>query len=316
MEEAVLLITDTYKKTVNGISVFSDFFIKDFLTPRGLKIIVLEASTEAFYCIGFDETHLPSLSISYIYVNANFSRSDMLIREIHSRKKSFNFSISYNYKRVLISHGWPRIKFRFNYYGLYYWLKNIYRAEDLKRLLFYDEVIFISEASDAFRHKDYLYCMLKNIRTTFYDFSSKFISESKNENSLRLNEESLIHTNYILLIANFEKIKNLWWVLLYNLKSRFVGKNSIKKFVILVKPKKSVSYSFFRFLAKNSSIDIVNDQDKKASLLKDCRYLFITSYSEYNPIVALEAVAHNKKIVSLYKIEALVSKDYYHYLIE
>jgi glycosyltransferase involved in cell wall biosynthesis len=88
----------------------------------------------------------------------------------------------------------------------------------------------------------------------------------------------------------------------------------MKRFVLLVEPVNSVSYSLFKKLSTKLRTELVHDQEKKIALLYGAEYLFIPSYSEYNPIVALEAKACNKKVVSLYKITAIEQADYYHSL--
>jgi hypothetical protein len=315
MEKVALLITDSFRNTVNGISVFSNFFIEDVLMPGFNKVVVIEGSTGNIFYVGIEDYQKSTIVIDSIYVNANFSKSDLHIRSdnFFNHLTKLGISAVPDPKKILISHGWNRIQLRYSYYWLYYYIKNFFRSKDLKRLNFYNEVIFISTAKDNFRHTDYLYCLSKNIKTSFYDFTNHFIDRTKNQKAPVVKPHIIEH-NYILLIANFEKIKNLWWIISYNIRKRARSKNEMKKFVVLVKPTPGIGYSIFRFCAKYLSIQIVNNQEYKLPLLMNCDYLFIPSYSEYNPVVGLEAMVYNKKVVSLYKIQAMVDNNYYHYL--
>ena len=68
--------------------------------------------------------------------------------------------------------------------------------------------------------------------------------------------------------------------------------------------------SFFLIFLYN----VVHDNSKKFSLIKHSDLLFIPSMTEYLPLVSIEAMAFNKKIVSLYKIPSLIKYDNYKFL--
>jgi glycosyltransferase involved in cell wall biosynthesis len=315
MKESVLLLTDSYKVGVNGISVFTHFFIEDVLAKHFKSVMVYEASTKKLFKVNEDAAGAGL--ITDIYVNANFSVADFFIRSNNFEEwcASKNIRLSPIYKKIMVSHGWTKTKVRSNYYSIYYNLKYFFRASDLERLHFYDELLFISKAKDSFRHADYLYCLEQNIPVSYYDFSAAFIDNLKWNKAApgTLNRRENIN-EYIIVIANFEKVKNLWWLLRYNL-GRVLKRRKMKNFLVLVPARQSISFKLFRFLSPVFSTKIVHDQDRKFSLLSESAYMFIPSFTEYHPIVALEAAACNKPVVSLYRIPALQERRLYHHLV-
>lgn len=309
-ERAALLVTDSYKSTVNGISVFSLFFADGVLVKQFATVIVFETGTGKIYPV---VTASQDAQVTDIYVNAHFSASDSFARSAGFRKKlrDAGIALAGNPKRVLISHGWASIPFRLNYYSIYYALKNLSRSKDLKRVTFYDEVIFISDAKDNYRHSDYGFCLEQNIPVSHYDFSSEFI-EAQRKTCIGLKNEG--YGRFVLVIANFEMIKNLWWLIIYNMKRAYLRRRKFKPFIVLVNPQGGMLYKIFAALAKRAGIRLVHSQESKMSLLGGANYLFIPSFSEYNPVVALEAAACEKQVVSLYPITALKKRRYYHSL--
>jgi glycosyltransferase involved in cell wall biosynthesis len=311
---AVVLFTDSFNHSVNGISVFSHFFVADELLHWFEQVVVFETSTRQLFRIKTGDAPLP---VTHIYVNANFSQSDFLVRGGEWKQPLIAAGLSINeaVKKTMISHGWPRIRFRYTYYNLYYRLRYSGRAKDLARLRFYDEVLFISKAKDNCRHLDYVYATGQGLPVSFYDFSARFIAKKSAHVKATAAAPTVERAPYILVVSNFQQVKNLWWLLLYNAR-RKLSRRRMKPFVLLVEPVNSPGYSLFKKLSKRFSTELVHDQEAKMALLQQASFLFIPSYSEYNPIVALEARACNKKVVSLYKVTALEHTDYYHSLNE
>jgi glycosyltransferase involved in cell wall biosynthesis len=89
----------------------------------------------------------------------------------------------------------------------------------------------------------------------------------------------------------------------------------MKNFVVLVPARRGLNFKLFCFLSSVLSTKIVHEQDRKFGLLSESDYMFIPSFTEYNPIVALEASACNKPVVSLYLIPALQKERSYHHLV-
>lgn len=310
-DKSALLITDSYNNYVNGISVFSKFFIQDYLSGKYSNVLVLEVSTMTVFQFKMENSS-EEIRIDDVFVNANFSASDYLVRnkDFISTCIEQGIKISPGFKKILISHGWPSIRFRLNYYGLYYAVRNFMRSRNLDRLRFYDDLIFISKVSDPHRHCDHTYAVEQSMTRTYYDFSSRFLDSPK---SASINNETGF-SGRILVIANFEHVKNLWWVLRCSYKRQRAGRQH--QFTILMKERKGLMYKLFEKIAIKNGVVLVFNQEKKNNLLKSCSYLFIPSYSEYNPIVAIEAASFGKNVVSLFRIEALVGRKGYHYLTE
>jgi len=306
-----LFVTDSYKNSVHGISVFSFFYVEHYLLKHYESVLVYETATGKVFAEGNKER--TETNIEHIYINAWYSRSECLAQNGHLKEilRSQGILIQPTARFYLISHGWPLIKFRCNYYSIYSYLKS-FRLQDVsKRLLFFDELILLSTDTDEYRHKDFACALKMNMPYFFYDFSSEFVEHFKNNKANELD----VNKDYVLVIANFEHIKNLWWLIVYNIKRKIRRKEN-KKFVLLTKPKKSILFSLFKRLATYLSIEIQYNQSDKVSLLNNCQYLFIPSYSEYNPIVALEAIALEKNVLSLFKIIALTRQRHYRYLSE
>jgi hypothetical protein len=309
---SALFITDSFKNAVHGISVFANFFVEDVLKAKYDTIAVLEYSTQKVVFIS-TSTFFKG-AFSNLYVNANYSQSDIFVHSIRFPQilSNLGLSLSVDVKKYLISHGWPKIKFRWNYYAIYYCIKNFKREKNLDRLKIYDELIFISIAIDQYRHKDLDWASKNDISYHHYNFNTQFISYCKQ--SLMKIEKSG-GSDQIMIIANYERVKNIWWMAIYNLKRKLRNK-APKHFILFIQPRKGFSFRFFKFLAKSSFIQIVENQSTKFELLSNAKYLFIPSFTEYNPIVALEAAVCNKKVVSLYKITALAGNDNYHYILK
>lgn len=312
MPNAALLVTDSYKHSVNGIAIFSSFFIEDVLLPGYETVLVFETATRSVFLIKAATESVPVVFVDDIFVNAYYSSADLLVRSdtFVELLRDKGVSLSPGVKKIMISHGWPKIQPRFNSYCLYYWLRGVMRKQNITGISFYDELKMISLAEDAFRHLDFRHARLHGMKYSYYDFSKAFINDLKKKH----NPDNLCFSgDYVLVIANFEKIKNLWFLVKAALKRKLRNKNVIKT-VLLVKSRQTIEYRFFSFCAQKLSISIVSEQQMKYKLLKNCRYLLIPSFSEYNPIVSLEAKAFNKPVVSVFKILALSEMPGYHFL--
>jgi len=304
--KAALLITDSYKASVNGIAMFSQFFVADVLMPTYEAVTVLEVSNMSVHTVVDKEV---GVVFDHVYVNANFSASDSLMRSANALHTlhSIGINLSDGFVKTMISHGWAKIRFRFNWYGFYYRLKFQLKGADLQRLFFYDRMLFISRQSDAYRHADYQFCVNHHIPIDYYDFPARYV-QSMHANA------ATVQQSFILVIANFEPVKNLWWLVRYNLYRTYIQRKPAKSFVLLIKPRLSVYYKLFTQIAAVAGVLIVTDQSQKNALLSVCRYLFIPSHTEYTPLVAFEAFGYHKSVISLYSITGLSDFKPYRYL--
>jgi len=311
VSRGVIFVTDTYKRTVNGIAVFSEFYINDVLMHKYDTILVLEAVTQDFFQIKTSSNN--PIVFDTVIVNAHFSGADKLVRKLNQFRalvEANGYVLENSFKKIIISHGWVAVKFRLQFYPIYYTLKNIIRVGQLQRLKYYDEVCFISGSSDAYRHSDFTYVKANKLKYELYDFIKAYLVRHQADVKQPLGNQG---NGFVFTIANFEPVKNIWWLVRYAIQRKVTGSKP-KNIILLTQQKTSINYLLFAFLANKLNIAICNDQHKKNELLSTCDYFFIPSYSEYTPLVALEAFKYNKQVVSLYKITALSPLPKYHYL--
>ena len=301
----VLFITDNIT-SLNGMSVFSNYF-NDWLHKKfDDNIFVFEVQSNQFIA---SKTIDNNKIIKHIYVNGHFSKSDILIRnkQLATIISNQNLKICDECRITIISHGWQKVKYRFNIYNIAYNLKNLIKTLNINSILkHYNSIIFISNKCDDYRHYDYKWSIKNNFSFELIDFSKEiFVDNSTTKNS------SL--KNYILVISNFDSVKNLF--LLFKLNCFYkLKKKKKKKFVLLsTKPKSFSSKIIFKLLVF-SKVNIIFDQTQKNSLIANCNYLFIPSHTEYLPIVALEAFSMNKSVLSFYYIIGLSEFKKYYFL--
>jgi|688.fasta_scaffold238261_2 hypothetical protein len=301
----VLFISDNIS-TLNGMSIFSNYFINWLKINFDNNICVLEAQKNQI--ISIKQINDDNI-IDKIFVNGHFSESDFLIRNRQLTKivSDQNFLISEECSFTIISHGWQKVKNRFNFYSVLYNLKNISKTKNIDSISkFYNSIIFISNKSDQFRHFDFNWCVKNNFSFDYIDFSKEICLTKTTENNIT-------QKNYILIISNFDTVKNLLLLFRINLTNFFIRKKP-KNFVLLSTYPKSFRGKIIYQLLIFSKINVVLDQTQKINLISNCNYLFIPSYTEYLPIVAFEAFSMKKKVLSYYYIIGLSEKDDYHFI--
>jgi hypothetical protein len=301
----VLFITDSIS-SLNGMSIFSNHFNNWLCRKYNENIIVFEVESNKFNIIkevNNDKT------INEIFVNGHFSKSDRLFRNKHIETivSSHDYYINSVCITSIISHGWQKVKNRFSIYNVAYNLKNLIRTLNINSISkHYNSIIFISNKCDDYRHYDYKWSIKNNFRFELVDFTKEMFvgNPTTKKSSLK---------NYILVISNFDSVKNLF--LLFKLNCSYKLKKKKKKnFVLLsTKPKTFSGKIIFKLLVF-SKVNIIFDQTQKNSLITNCNYLFIPSHTEYLPIVALEAFSMNKSVLSFYYIIGLSEFKKYHFL--
>lgn len=301
----ILFITDSIS-TINGMSIFSNYFI-DWLEKKiDNNICLLEAQTNQIKSIKkVNEEKI----IVKIFVNGHFSESDLIIRngQLNKILSDNKLLISKECSFTIISHGWQKVKTRFNFYSVLYNLKNINKTKNINSISkFYNSIIFISTKLDHFRHFDFKWSVENNFNFDFIDFSKEIYLTKTSENNFSLK-------NYILIISNFDTVKNLSLLFRINI-TYFLLRKKPKKFVLLSTYPKTFRGKVIYQLLIFSKIKVVFDQTQKISLISNCNYLFIPSYTEYLPIVAFEAFSLKKKVLSYYYIIGLSEKDEYHFI--
>lgn len=299
----VLFVTDNII-SLNGMSVFSNYFISWLHEKFDDNIFVYEAHSNQFIS---SKTIDSNKIIKHIYVNGHFSKSDKLIRnkEFVTIISNQNFKVCDECRITIISHGWYKVKFRLSLYNIIYNLKNTIKTLNINSISkYYNSIIFISNKCDNYRHYDFKWSLKSNFRYEYIDFT-KQISVN---NSV---SKSSILKNYILIISNFDIVKNLFLLFKLNFYSKIKGKK-INNFVLLTTNPKSFTNKVIYKLLVFSKVTIIFDQTQKKYLIANCNYLFIPSHTEYLPIVALEAFSMNKNVVSYYFIMGLSDfKKYY-----
>ena len=308
LNNSCILITDHYLSKINGISIFSKIFIKNYLGLKYSSIIVVEASSLNISFINKSN----NMNVSDVYVNAHYSSSDLLIRNLDKLTNLSNdFYLVDDFNKYLISHGWIKFNFRNHYYWYFYFLKNFFRSKNLNHMNFYNDIIFISEEIDSFRHLDYKFYKKTNPNTINFNFKSFYIQDVILSSKSNNNHQFINYEPYILIISNMDFVKNIFSIFYNNFINVIKNENSIDNVVILTPKKSNFFYKILVFLCRIYKFTIVNDNKLKFYLLKNCNCLYIASLKEYYPLVSMEAMAFNKKIYSLYKITSLNSYTNY-----
>lgn len=301
----ILFITDSFTK-LNGMSLFSKYFISWLCEKYDDNIFVYEVQSNQF--ISF-KTIDNNRRITQIYVNGHFSRSDMLVRNRQLsriiKKRSFNLSDDCSIN--IVSHGWQKVKIRFNLYSIVYNIKNFIKTMQINSISkHYSSIVFISNKSDDYRHYDYKWSLKNDFRFELMDFTKEIHLDNTTTNNSSLN-------NFILVISNCEPVKNLF--LLFRVNFYYKIKNRKEKnFILLSTKPKSFMMKIILKLLILSKVKVIFDQSQKNLLIANCNYLFIPSHTEYLPIVALEALSMNKNVLSFYYIIGLSEFKKYHFL--
>jgi glycosyltransferase involved in cell wall biosynthesis len=139
------------------------------------------------------------------------------------------------------------------------------------------------------------------------DFTNQII----NNKITPINEYKKSET--VLIISNFDTVKNLLLLARINFKLKIKGK-PMKKFVLLTTNPKSIRGNVIKNIILKFGVNIEFDQTKKNDLIKKCNYLFIPSYTEYLPLVALEAFSFSKPVISYYYIIGLSNFKSYKFI--
>jgi hypothetical protein len=254
---------------------------------------------------------LDLINIDKIYINSHFSKSDILFRRDSNHFLNFYLKISKNNLKIIkISHGWQLMKPNLSFFYFYFFLKHFFKKYKIKNILLkYDETLFISNVSDKYRHYDYFIANKYNLKYSvfsYHDHFYKFLSVNN------LNNCNIINKQYILIISNIEPVKNVLFLIFFNYKYFILKKRNKRNFVLLTIYKYSIYSTFIFYILKLYKINVITDQSKKNNLLYNCNYLLIPSFTEYLPIVSLEAFNLKKSVVSLFKIQSLKSFNNYH----
>jgi hypothetical protein len=303
----IIFFTDSIT-SINGMSKFSNYFIKSLVKNSENKIFIIETNNDKITILN-PEINSYNI-IDLVYVNGHFSKADMLVRNksLLNLLSVLGLKTHESSKIIIISHGWFKLKYRLNLYSILYNLKYFYRTITFDSYeKFYHSILFISDKNDNHRHFDFNWCVKKHKCYQFVDFTNGIILENNLIKSETGNE------GFILVISNFDTVKNLLLLARINLKQKMIGK-AYKNFTLLSTPPNSFTGKLsYKFLLK-LGVNIVFDQSKKNQLLSYCNYLFIPSYTEYLPLVALEAFSFKKQVVSYYFILGLSDQNGYKYI--
>ena len=301
----VLFITDSIT-SLNGMSVFSNYFNSWLHEKFDDNIFVYEAHSNQFIS---SKTIDNNKVIKHIYVNGHFSKSDILIRnkQLATIISNQNFKICDECRITIISHGWQKIKYRLSLYNITYNLKNTIKTLNINSISkYYNSIIFISNKCDDYRHYDFKWSLKNNFKYEYIDFTKQiYVNNSISNNA--------ILKDYILIISNFDTVKNLFLLFKINFYIK-IKEKKIKNFVLLSTFPKSFTNKIIYKLLVFSKVNIIFDQTQKNSLIANCNYLFIPSHTEYLPIVALEAFSMNKSVLSFYFILGLSELKNYYFL--
>jgi hypothetical protein len=301
----VLFISDNIS-SINGMSVFSSYFINWLKINFDNNICVLEAQKSRI--ISIKQINDDNI-VDKIFVNGHFSKSDILVRnkQLANFISNQNLEICDECSITIISHGWKKVKYRLSIYNIIYNLKNTIKTLNINSISkYYDSIIFISNKCDDYRHFDFKWSVKNNFKYDYIDFTRQ-ISVNKSISS------NPILKDYILIISNFDPVKNLFLLTKINFYNKIKGKK-IKNFVLLsTKPKSFINKIIYKLLVF-SKVTIIFDQNQKKNLISNCNYLFITSHTEYLPIVAFEAFSMNKSVLSFYFIISLSGLKKYHFI--
>jgi hypothetical protein len=302
----ILFLTDSISE-INGMSVFSNIFKNWLINQTISDIVIVELKTSQ---INYLRNASDSFEVELVYVNGHFSSSDLLIRDkkLAFFLSKFGLTLSKSCHFILISHGWQKMKFRLNYYSLIYNIRNLYKTLTIDKIKrHYNELFFISNKIDSYRHYDLFWCKKKNIKYNFNNFA-KAITLGNPSLDTKISVE-----DYILVISNFDIVKNLFFLFRVQLNYYLKNKPS-KKYVLLTTRPKSLRSRVVLKCLFWAKIKVEFDQSLKWDLIYNCNYLFIPSFTEYLPLVALEAFSFSKKVLSLYFINGLSDYNDYHFL--
>ena len=305
-QSSILFINDHVNK-INGMTVFSHFFLNHIKKQYNSNIVMISLSE----IVTFENS---DLIFDFIILNGYNSIADKYHQKgmLLYKLKDFNIKISPYYKLGIVSHGWLKLNNRYTFYNLFYYLKNISNNICVeKRLGSYNFIIFISDKINDFRHRD---------RKLVEFMSHSFIDLDLRESYINHFKENIqggakiFLGNYILIISNFDPIKNLFVLPRILLKKNFFNRRKKIEFIVLTQKSNSIYSRIVLYISKLLGVRFEHDQSKKKDLISGCKYLFIPSYSEYLPLVALEAMSFRKYVISLYKIESLTDMINYKYL--
>ena len=295
----ILIITDSLSK-ISGMSNFV-FLFKSFLSNSDTFIYIFDFKTKS-------KDYNSYIHFDIVYINGHFSQIDKFYNRYgRSRLGQILETDLHNTDIIIVSHGWTKIKYNLSFYNFYYSFKN--RNESLNRILNYDSILFINNSIDIYRHLDYLHVIQNDFLFKYFDFAKFYIEYLKTK--FYTNKLTYSNNTKILIISNPDFAKNLEYLVYIGIKN-FNKKN--KKIIFLSTKPKNAYFKTLYLLLKILKIKIFYDQDLKYNLLKECSFLFIPSHTEYLPLVALEAFAFCKPVVSLNKITSLLKYKYYHNL--
>ncbi|MCX6194271.1 MAG: hypothetical protein NTX34_07300 [Cytophagales bacterium] len=300
--------------SVNGMSNFSFLFSEHLRSSYSdVNVIHYDFVNKKYFNLK-ENIEDGKIVIDGIYVNGHYSNFDrFFVKYGRPGLNSFfpNFNLDHT-SIIIISHGWKAVVWKFNFYNIYYNLNNltVFKYHKLKRILLYDNILFISEVSDKFRHLDYCYCLSSKTNFLFYDFAASFINES--EIAFKSPDATITKLYKVLIISNPDFVKNLEFLILLLLKNRFYKRN--RKYTLLSKIPSNLYFKVLYSILISLGLEIVFDQSKKNFLLSRMDYLFIPSHTEYLPIVSLEAFKVGSWVVSLNRIPSLMKFKNYRFL--
>jgi glycosyltransferase involved in cell wall biosynthesis len=151
------------------------------------------------------------------------------------------------------------------------------------------------------------WCLERDFKFKVVDFTSNWLKKDSIVSS------RVFAAKYILVISNFDFVKNLFLISRIVIKRKLLGKK-VLSYCILSSSRPAGFNLLVYLLLTKLKVCIITDQNLKNDLIVNCDYLFIPSYTEYLPIVALEAMAFNKKVLSYYHIAGLKKYTNYYYL--
>ncbi len=288
------------------MSVFSNYFISWLHGKFDDNIFVYEAHSNRFIS---SKMIYNNKIIKHIFVNGHFSKSDILIRnkQLATVISNQNFEICDECRFTIISHGWQKVKYRLSLYNIIYNLKNTIKTLSINSISkYYNSIIFISNKCDDFRHYDFKWSLKNNFKYEYIDFTKQISVNNSISNNAILKD-------YILIISNFDTVKNLFLLFKINIYIKIKGKK-IKNFVLLTTKPRSFTNKIICKLLVFSKVTVIFDQTQKNNLITNCNYLFIPSHTEYLPIVAFEAFSKNKNVLSFYFIIGLSELKKYHFI--
>jgi hypothetical protein len=298
--DGALILSDSGSSVNNGVGKFVAIFEQHLNSFYGQVIVVDPVSFLKF----LSKADNKSLVRYDLYVNAYNSESDFLINSKLKKQDTYNSIIS---KKIIVSHGWTRMKLRLNTYSIYYYIKyQILNTRSMNSIIqSYDEVLFINNEEDRYRHKDKSFVVSNNISFSYYDFASDYIAK------LRKSIDGQTADDVgILIIANKQPVKNLYSLFMPGFHLWRLGQGFHKTTLLC---QSCTSSWVLPLLCRLFKIELITDNSRKINLLSRCQILYIPSHTEYQPLTALEAFAFNKEVVSRNYITGLKGYDRYRY---